>query len=141
MAVGIFKATRWRRMRSTMAVGAAAFIAALPLPTLSRCGRTPRVSGARLAPRAAPRRRWEAPVRHRVEPRAKLCVEILQITKCAAEEKILTNVAIRSLDFALGLGAISCAGSGCEAIVLGQSLQAGVVDDPLAHLVQDRGLH
>ena len=71
-----------------------------------------------------------------------LGVQIVEVAEGAGEEEVLADVAERSLDFALRLRPIRTAGSGQEAIVLGERDQRAIVDDvTIAILAGHRGLH
>jgi hypothetical protein len=49
-----------------------------------------------------------------------LLVQVVEIAEGAGQEEVLADIAERSLDLALGFGAIRSAGSGLEAIMLRQ---------------------
>ena len=73
---------------------------------------------------------------------AKLIVEIFEIAESAAEEEVFTDIAKRTLDLALGLGAIGLAGARLETIMAGEVDKGAVIDDkPFGVLADDRGLH
>ena len=53
-----------------------------------------------------------AGIGHLVEPLAELDVEVVAVAEAPTEEEVLTDVAERPLDLALGLGSVSLAGLG-----------------------------
>src|SRR5581483_3138742 len=57
------------------------------------------------------------------QPLTELAVEIVQIAEGAAQEEVLTDIAIGPLDLTLSLGTISGAGPRCEYVVFGERLQ------------------
>jgi hypothetical protein len=62
------------------------------------------------------------------QPAGKLSIEILEIEKAAGEEEVLADIAIGSLDLALGLGPVRLAGPRLVAIVIGECDERRVVD-------------
>ena len=81
-------------------------------------------------------------VGNRIKPVAQLGVQIVEVAERASEEEVLADVAVWSLDLALGLGPVRPAGPRMEAVVAGEVDQRPVVDDvALGVLADDRGLH
>jgi hypothetical protein len=64
-----------------------------------------------------PRGGMDAHIGHRIKPVVELCVEVREIAELGAEEEVLTHVAERAFDLALGLGAIRAARLGQEAVM------------------------
>ena len=71
----------------------------------------------------------DADVGNGVEPVDQLKVQIVEVAESAAEEEVLTDIAERPLDFALGLGPVWPAGARLEAVVPRQREQRPVVDN------------
>ena len=90
-----------------------------------------------------PRGGMDAHIGHRIEPVVELCIEVLEIAELAAEEEVLTHVAERALDLALGLGAIRAARLGQEAVMAREVEQRAIVDDvtSLGVVTDHRRLH
>jgi hypothetical protein len=59
-----------------------------------------------------------------VEPVDQLRVEIFEVAEAATEEEVLSDIAERSLDLALGFGPVRTTGTRLEAIVRGQRQQS-----------------
>src|SRR5208283_4277338 len=78
---------------------------------------------------------------NRIEPMPQLGIEIVEVAEGAGKEEVLTNVAVRSLDLALGFGPIRAARLRLEAIVPGNIDERAIVDDAARDLADDRGLH
>jgi len=77
-----------------------------------------------------------------VEPMAELAVEIVEIAERPRQKEILPDIAERSLDLALRLGAVGPTGPRMEAEVAGEVDQATIVDDAVGiTLASDRSLH
>src|ERR1700754_93681 len=78
---------------------------------------------------------------YRVEPLAQLAIHVTKVLEPACEEEVLPDIAVRSLDLALGLGAICLAGTRCKTVMLCKRDQLRVVDDVLLYLTEHSGLH
>src|SRR6201991_4035441 len=78
---------------------------------------------------------------YRVEPLAQLAIHVTKVLEPACEEEVLPDIAVRSLDLALGLGAICLAGTWCKTVMLCKRDQLRVVDDVLLCLTEHSGLH
>src|ERR671910_1208536 len=75
----------------------------------------------------------------RIEPMAELGVQVVEVLERAGEEEVLSDIAVRPLDLALGLGPVGPAGLRVEAVVAGKIDQRPVVDDvTLGVLAADR---
>ena len=61
-----------------------------------------------------------APIGDLLAPVSELLIKILQITKVAAQKEVLTDIAIRPLNLALGFGAIGSAGPGHGVVIAQQ---------------------
>src|ERR1700741_380968 len=70
-----------------------------------------------------------AHIRHLIEPLLQLPIEFIEIAEAAAEEEVLSDVAIRSLHLPLGLGPVRPARLRQVAVVTGKLEQRPVVDD------------
>ena len=78
----------------------------------------------------------------RVEPVTELDIEVVEIAERGAEEEVLTNVAERTLNLALGLRTIRPAGTRLEAIMPRKVEKGAVVDDKTIRVFPDhRRLH
>jgi hypothetical protein len=78
----------------------------------------------------------------RIEPMLQLGVEIIEITKGAAEGKVLADVTERPFHFAFGLRPVRPASAWLEAIVPGEIDTRTILDDEaVGILADDRGLH
>ena len=62
------------------------------------------------------------------EPMSQLRIQIVEVVEAAAEEEVLADVTVGSLDLALGLCPVRAAGTRRKAVMLGQRDQLGVVD-------------
>jgi hypothetical protein len=63
------------------------------------------------------------------EPVFELGIEIVEIAEASREEEVLPDVAERSLDLALGLGAVRPARPWMEAVMLCERQQRSIIDD------------
>ena len=70
-----------------------------------------------------------------------LGIEIVEIPERAGEEEVLADVAIGSLDLALGFGPVRTASLRLEAVVTGEVDEPAIVDDAAAGLADDCRLH
>jgi len=70
-----------------------------------------------------------------------LSIQIVEIAEAAGEKEVLADIAIGSLDLALGLGPVGPAGPRLEAVVAGKIDQRAVVDDAARGLANDDRLH
>ena len=75
------------------------------------------------------RRAMNTDVGDGVEPIGQLSIEVVEVAEAASKEEVLSDVAERSLNLALGFGAVGPTGAGLEAIVPRQRQQRSVVDD------------
>jgi hypothetical protein len=66
-----------------------------------------------------------------------LGIEIVEIAERAGEEEVLADVAVGSLDFALGLGPVGTASLRLEAVVAGEVNESAIVDDAAASIADD----
>src|SRR6266498_587102 len=82
-----------------------------------------------------------ARIGNRVEPMPQLGIEIVEIAERAGEEEVLADVAVGSLDFALGFGPVRTASLRLEAVVAGEVNESAIVDDATASLAHDCRLH
>jgi hypothetical protein len=89
----------------------------------------------------APRGGVHARIGNRVEPMAQLGIEIVEIAERAGEEEVLADVAVGSLDFALGFGPVSTASLRREVVVAGEVNESAIVDNATTGLADDRGFH
>jgi hypothetical protein len=83
-----------------------------------------------------------ARIGNRVEPMSQLGIEIVEIAERAGEEEVLADVAVGSLDFALGFGPVRTASLRLEAVMAGEVEERAIVDDATARRLADhRCLH
>jgi hypothetical protein len=88
------------------------------------------------------RGRVHAGIGDRIEPMLQLGVEIIEITKGAADGKVLADVTERPFHFAFGLRPVRPASAWLEAIVRGEVDKRAIIDDEaVGILADDRGLH
>src|SRR5262249_21261638 len=89
----------------------------------------------------APRGGVHARIGNRVEPMPQLGIEIVEIAKRAGEEEVLADIAVGSLDFALGFGPVRTASLRLEAVRAAEAIEGGIVDDATPGLADAGGFH
>jgi len=78
----------------------------------------------------------------RVQPFAELQVQVISVAERAAKEEVLTDIAVRPFDLALGFGPIGPACTRQSAVMVQQGNQRPIVDhDTLGILIDHRGFH
>ena len=73
---------------------------------------------------------------NRIEPMPQLGIQIVEVAEGAGKEEVLTNVAVRSLNLALGFGPIRAARLRLKAIVPG-NIDEHVIVDNAARIAYD----
>jgi hypothetical protein len=58
-----------------------------------------------------------------------LGIEVVVVAETSGQEKVLSDIAERPLDFTLGLGAIGLACPGMKAIMTGEINERSIIDD------------